>query len=164
MHDVRTPTGALWRSAVVPGWGQAYNGQYLKLPFVYGAIGGLLFAAIKIGEDYKLYRNAFLYKAYQEQVESGLIEINPYETNKSYYDELATEFGQISSSPLRAQRDTLRRNRDFAYLGVGLVYALSVLDAYVSAHLLDFNVDENLAFRINPVPNGVRLSGRIILP
>ncbi|GMQ82015.1 MAG: hypothetical protein BMS9Abin05_1454 [Rhodothermia bacterium] len=163
-HTARTPTGALWRSALVPGWGQAYNGQYLKLPFVYGAIGGLLFAAIKIGEDYKLYRNAFLYKAFQEQVDSGLIEVNPYETNQSSYDELAAKFGQISSSPLRAQRDTLRRNRDFSYLGVGLVYALSVLDAYVSAHLLDFNVDENLAFRINPVPNGVRFSGRIILP
>ena len=149
---------------MVPGWGQAYNGQYLKLPFLYGAMGGLIIAAIKIGEDYQLYRNAFLYKAFQEQVDSGLIEVNPYETNQSSYDELAQKFGQISSAPLRANRDTLRRNRDLSYLGVGLVYALSLLDAFVSAHLLDFNVDENLAFRINPVPNGVRFSGRIILP
>lgn len=159
----RTPTGALWRSAVIPGWGQAYNGQYLKLPFVYGAIGGLLVAAISIGDEYRLYRNAFLYKAFQEQLDEGSIEVNPYATNQSSYDELASKFGPISSSPIRAHRDTLRRNRDLSFLGVGLVYALSVLDAYVSAHLLDFNVDENLAFRINPVPTGVRFSGRIML-
>ena len=162
--DIRTPTGALWRAAAVPGWGQAYNGQYLKLPFIYGAMGGLLYAAIKIDNDYKLYRRAFLYKAFQEQLDSGLIELNPFENNRPSYDELAAKFGQISSSPIRAQRDTLRRNRDLSYLGVGLVYALSILDAYVSAHLLDFNVDENLAFRIDPSPNGIRLSGRIVLP
>jgi len=160
----RTPGGALWRAAVVPGWGQIYNKQYLKLPFVYGARGGLLVAAITINDDYQLYRKAFLYKAFEEHVEAGLAEINPYCDEVSYYNRLANELGANSSRPICAQRDTFRRNRDLSYLGIGLVYALSVLDAYVSAHLLDFNVDENLAFRITPAPSGVRLRARIVIP
>ncbi len=162
--DLRTPTGALWRAAVIPGWGQFYNRQYIKLPFVYGAIGGLIVAAIRNNEDYELYRKAFLYKAFEEQVESGIIETNPQADGKSSYDELAARFGPISSFPLRLKRDNLRRNRDLSYLGAGLIYGLSVLDAFVSAHLLDFDVDENLSIRISPNPDGFRLSARIAIP
>lgn len=160
----RTPQGALWRAALVPGWGQIYNKQYVKLPFVYGAMGGLLIAAISVNKNYQLYRDAFLYKAYQEQVDAGISELNPYEGKISSYNRLVQEFGSISSGTIRAQRDVYRRNRDLSYLGAGLIYALSVLDAYVSAHLLDFNVDENLGFRVVPDPIGVRLQARFIIP
>lgn len=162
--DLRTPRGALWRAAVIPGWGQFYNRQYIKLPFVYGAIGGLIVAGIRNNKDYQLYRKAFLYKAYEEQVESGIIETNPREDDRDSYEELAAEFGPISSFPLRLKRDNLRRNRDLSYLGAGIIYALSILDAFVSAHLLDFDVDENLSIRISPIPDGIRLSARIAIP
>jgi hypothetical protein len=35
-HD---PRKATFRSAVLPGWGQAYNKEYWKIPVVYGALG-----------------------------------------------------------------------------------------------------------------------------
>ena len=32
------PSTATKRSALIPGWGQAYNKQYWKIPLVYGVI------------------------------------------------------------------------------------------------------------------------------
>ena len=32
------PSTATKRSALIPGWGQAYNKQYWKIPLVYGII------------------------------------------------------------------------------------------------------------------------------
>src|SRR5215210_5085899 len=34
-----SPAKAAFRSAVLPGWGQAYNKKYWKIPIVYGALG-----------------------------------------------------------------------------------------------------------------------------
>jgi len=161
--EMRTPHGALWRSAVAPGWGQIYNKQYIKLPFVYGAIGGLVYSAVTADKDYQLYRRAFQYKAYQERVDAGTISSNPKASYKSSYDQLAAKFGTISSRPLDTQRNIFRRSRDLSIIGVGLVYGLAMLDAFVSAHLLDFDVGENLSFEVTPQLGGVRLKALVPL-
>jgi len=154
VEATRTPTGALWRAAVLPGWGQVYNRQYVKLPFVYGAIGGLVFLAVQVNGKYHNYQRAYLFKAYQERVDSGLEDENRFLSYKPYYDDIAAKYGNVSSTPLRNQRDSYRRNRDLSFLGAGLVYALTVLDAYVSAHLADFDVGEDLSLQIFPTPSG----------
>jgi Family of unknown function (DUF5683) len=154
LNDGRTPNGALYRS-FVPGWGQIYNRQYEKLPFLYGGLAGIGYLAVWYNGSYQDYNDAYHYKVYEEQVDAGLIEENPNEHLKDSYDEIAAEIGPVSSSPLKAQRDVYRRNRDLSRMGIVAVYALSILDAYVSAHLLDFNVDEDLSIRVMPVPTGV---------
>lgn len=148
---VRSPRGALLRSAILPGWGQVYNGQPLKAPIIAGAIGGLAYTVIRLSGDYRLYREAYQYKAYQELVDRGEVTENPRADYQDSYDEIAASLGPVSSGPLRTHRDALRRNRDLSILGIGVVWALSVLDAYVSAHLLDFDVGEDLALRVGPV-------------
>jgi hypothetical protein len=157
-----SPKGALWRSAAIPGWGQIYNRQYIKLPFIYGALGGLIYSAVTTHQDYILYRQAFQYKAYEEQVEAGTIDTNPKSSFKGSYDELAAEFGAISSRPLEVQRNNFRRSRDLSFVGIGLVYSLAMLDAYVSAHLLDFDVGEDLNIQVTPLSGGFRL--RALVP
>ncbi len=149
----RSPRGALLRSAVLPGWGQWYNGQPLKTPIILGAIGGLVYAVVTLNGDYRLYRKAYQYKAYQELVDRGTLAENPRLDYRASYDEVASSVGAVSSGPLRSHRDLLRRNRDLSILGIGVVWALSVLDAYVSAHLLDFDVGEDLALGLRPDVN-----------
>ena len=145
----RSPRGALWRSMAVPGWGQFYNRQYCKMPFVYLALGGLTFAAINLNDEYILYRRAFQYKAFEEQLSEG--ETNPRQSFEDEYNEVVAQFGfEISSGPLEGRRDNLRRNRDLTFLGIGLVYMLATLDAFVSAHLADFDVGEDLTFSVQP--------------
>lgn len=159
----RTPRGALWRAAALPGWGQIYNKQYIKLPFVYAALGGLVYGAVANHQDYILYREAFQYKAYQELVDAGSLAVNPKSSFQSSYAKVEAEFGSISSRPLEAQRNNFRRSRDLSFVGVGLVYGLAVLDAYVSAHLLDFDVGENLSIHVLPTPGGMNLKALVPL-
>jgi hypothetical protein len=45
-----------------------------------------------------------------------------------------------------------RRNRDLSWFALVGVHALSVLDAHVDANLLSFDVSENLALQLRPVP------------
>lgn len=143
-HTEHSPRGALWRAAAVPGWGQVYNRQYLKVPAVYAGLGLLIANVIHSNNRYLLYRHAYLYATQPE--------VYPQ------YANVAARFSQIIDAGrqdlLRQQRDVFRRNRDLSYIGIGLFHGLSILDAYVSAHLRDFDIDEDLSVRIDPIYAG----------
>ncbi len=143
------------RAALVPGWGQIYNRQYAKLPFLYVGMGVLVVSAFQANSEYGRYRRAFLYKAFQERVDSGSIETNPQAQFQADYDRIQAELGIDRSGPLETHRDILRRNRDLSILGIGALWALGVLDAYVSAHMSDFDVSEDLTIRVTPSFSGV---------
>jgi hypothetical protein len=138
------PGGALWRSLVVPGWGQLHNGQPTRAAVALGAVGGMVTLTVVIDHRYRLYRRAFLYASFQNDPES------PYEAFRD--DWLRT--GARSPAATRVVRDNLRRNRDLAIIGTAAVYALQALEAYVSAHLLEFDVGEDLSVRVIPTPDG----------
>ena len=161
--ELPSPRGALWRAAAIPGWGQAYNRQYGKLPFVYGAIGGLAATVVILNERYLLYRRAYQFKAFEEITEDG--EVNPRQSLEPEYERLLARRGvsSLSAATIRPTRDALRRNRDLAILGTGLVYGLTILDAYVSAHLMDFDISDDLALTVTPMGRNVRASVRVSL-
>jgi hypothetical protein len=151
----RSPGGAAWRAAVIPGWGQVYNRQYLKLPFLYAGLGFLVYNAVSLHDDYTYFGNAYAYKSYQELVDSGELEENPNEHLKPYYDDLAQSVGEVSSGPIRTERDRLKRNRNLSVLGAVAVYSLSILDAYVHAHLAGFEIGDDVSLRVAPAIVGV---------
>jgi hypothetical protein len=49
-----------------------------------------------------------------------------------------------------AFRDSYKEARDQCIIGIGLLYALQVVDAAVEAHFFDFNVGEDLSLNIQP--------------
>lgn len=140
--------GALWRAAALPGWGQFYNRQYYKIPFVYGGLAALGFLVQRSQGRYQLFRRAHLYRRAQE------IEGVSYPQYREQYERVE-EFVGGREQELRDQRDKYRRRRNLTILGTGLFYALSVLDAYVSAHLLSFDVGEDLSIRVDPPGAGL---------
>lgn len=134
------------RAAVLPGWGQFYNRQYYKIPIVYAGLGGLITGVVYMNDRYLLYRHAYLYAR------------DP-EAYPQYADEAAPFTRIIESGQedlLRRQRENFQRNRDLFVLGVGLYYGLTLLDAFVSAHLRDFDIDEDLTVQLRPTlaPSG----------
>ncbi len=113
----KSPTGAILRSAVLPGWGQFYNESYWKIPVVWGSLGYLVYVWIHNNNLYNDYKDL-----YAETVSNN----------------------NASNTYLRI-REFYRDQRDLFAVYIGLAYVLNVLDAYVDAHMFDFSVSENPA-------------------
>ncbi len=145
--STHSPQGALWRALVLPGWGQIYNRQYWKVPFVYAGLGGFAALARFMNERYLLYRHAYLYAIAPDRY--------PQYRDEGERFRAVIEAGRADL--LRQYRDRYRRNRDLSYIALGLWYGLTVLDAYVHAHLYDFDVSENLQLTVHPAPTGAGL-------
>ncbi len=130
-NEVHSPKKATIMSAFVPGLGQIYNKKYWKVGVLYGA-------AFAIGYGIKV--NSDSLKRYQ----SSLIAVLDTTSSKAnYYPSLPTD-------KIRSERDYYRKNRDRLGLGAGLLYALQIIDANVDAHLREFDVNDDLAFKPNP--------------
>jgi len=143
-----SPRGALWRSLAVPGWGQIYNRQYYKLPFVYAGFGALGVRAYQAHREYLLFKRAHLFGRGPELAEEG--EPNPYQQYEAQFNEVTDRLGGERLGAMRDRRDQYRRQRNLAIVGTGVFYALTVLDAYISAHLLTFDVGDDLTLRVRP--------------
>jgi hypothetical protein len=148
------PETALRRALMFPGLGQAYNRQFWKIPIVFAGVGASTGLAVFYGRQHRLYTRAFQYKGWQERVDRGEVDTHPYPEFEDEYSRVVAEIGggrDIAASSLRPIRDKFRRNRDLSFFGVGLVYGLAALDAYISAHLLDFDVGEDLTVSVRPL-------------
>ncbi|MCX6167946.1 MAG: DUF5683 domain-containing protein [Ignavibacteriales bacterium] len=124
----KSPWGAVLRSAVLPGFGQFYNESYWKIPVVWGVLGAL---------------------GYQWSVNN-----NSYVLNKDKY---AESFNTKAGGNITYYRMSqfYRDQRDLVAVFIGLTYFLNLVDAYIDAHLFDFDVS-----KINSVEN-LRLSLKI---
>jgi len=125
----KSPWGALWRSFVLPGWGQLYVHSYWKAPVFLIGSGSLVYFYIWNNVKYNKYQTE-----YDNAKNSG--QITP---------ELTNTLDSISR-----YKEYYRDNRDqcaFYFFGV---YALAAIDAYVGAHLFDFDVSDKMSIQILP--------------
>jgi len=128
---------ALFRSLLIPGWGQVSNGlnvyRALKVAAIYGG-GAALFIS---------------YKSNNKNYHYYLAEVQHREENNglSLPGSLLTGF---SETQLIAAKEVYRRNREVVMFSLIGVYAVNVLDAFIDARLKYFEVDNNLAMKISP--------------
>jgi hypothetical protein len=120
-------------SAVLPGLGQAYNKKYWKIPIIYAGFTAFGYFAIKNNNEYKMFKEAYLYVANGETYPID----NPYVT-------------KYNSTQLQEAMDYYRRNRDLSYILGGLWYTLNILEAYVDAHFFDYDISEDLGMHVGP--------------
>jgi hypothetical protein len=139
-HNPRTAT---IRSAIIPGWGQAYNKQYWKIPIVYAAVGI---------PAYMYYDNRNWYKKTREA--ARMIGSNPMDTAnfRNRVDEKLYIFfttpGALNA--LLNYRNEFRKNMDYSVLFTLLLWGLNVVDATVYGHLKDFDISDDLSVKIKP--------------
>ena len=130
-----SPQRATLYSALLPGLGQAYNGDYWKIPIIYGGLGFCVYWIDQCDSQYKRYRTAYNKKYANEHGTSGDLD----------------EFGgRYSLTTLQNARDMARRNRDLTMLATGLVYILNIIDANVFAHLSYFDINDDLSLHCEP--------------
>ncbi|MDA9002686.1 DUF5683 domain-containing protein [Flavobacteriaceae bacterium] len=130
--DPLAPARAAFYSAVIPGLGQARNKKYWKIPIVYGAIGTGIYFYLDNNKVYKRYRNAYKRRL------AGF-------TDDEFYGLNSTPI--LSNEALIRAQETLRRNKELSLLITIGLYALNIIDANVDAHLLQYNMDTNLAVK-----------------
>ena len=130
--DPLAPARAAFYSAVIPGLGQARNKKYWKIPIVYGAIGTGIYFYLDNNKVFKRYRNAYKRRL------AGF-------TDDEFYGLNSTPI--LSNEALIRAQETLRRNKELSLLITIGLYALNIIDANVDAHLLQYNMDTNLAVK-----------------
>ena len=143
---------AVWLGAILPGAGQIYNGSYWKLPIVYGAFMGCGYAIMTMQNYYSGYKLAYL-DLYKDN-EAGTVTEDPSKTYIAVIPEgydLA-RVGGVSNwmNVLKNRQSTFRRYRDYSILAAVVVYALSLIDAYVDAQLFDFDISPDLTLNVEP--------------
>ena len=146
------PMRAVWLGAIVPGLGQIYNRSYWKLPIVYGGFMGCIYAITWTNNQYDGYKNA--YRDIYFDIRNGEVTNDP---SKAYIAILPEGYtidmmGGVSAyqNRLKEWQNRSRRNRDLAIAVTAIVYALTLVDAYVDAQLFDFDISTNLSLNVQP--------------
>jgi hypothetical protein len=125
----KNPVRAGWYSAILPGLGQAYNGKYWKIPIIYSIFAGMFFIAEDNNYKYDMFKKAYL--NFDDDKPSWV---------PSY----------LNKDAIKEYRNYYKRNRDLnIIIAVGL-YLMNILDASVDAHLMDFDISEDLSLGIKP--------------
>jgi hypothetical protein len=149
-----SPKKAALYSTFLPGAGQVYNHlnmpkgkrkAFWKVPLIYGGLGATGYLMVNNHLDQRRIREEYLFRS-----------SNPGQTLYSQYD-LYDNLGLIT---LRQQRVASRDLMLFAFIGV---YGFNVLDAFIEAHFVEFEVSPDLTFQARPKLNefggvGVSLS------
>lgn len=128
----KSPLKAVLLSAALPGLGQFYNESYWKLPIV--ALVGGYFGYSIINEH-----NKFL--DFRDQYTASQTPQNP------------------SGNPaLLTSRNFYKDQRDKFIFYFGIFYVINLLDAYVDAHIYDFDVSDKIRLGIDPSKINLRIN------
>lgn len=128
------PKIAIRRSAIIPGWGQATNKKYWKIPLVYGALGTSAYFFFDNKTKYKEAKQAYILATDGDPSNDYLIK-EPYYTVRNQPDRI------------RNFRNQVRQNVDYSALFFVIFWGLNVVDAAVDAHLKTFDVSDDLTLK-----------------
>ena len=137
LKNLDRPGKAALYSAMLPGLGQAYNGAWWKVPIVYATGGVLGYFIIDNNNKYQDFREAVNLR--RDNLDDKYKDDPIYGTQRSN-----------GTQNLRYSRDYYRRNRDLTIILSALAYGMQIAEAYVHAHLRQFDVGDNLSLRVQP--------------
>jgi hypothetical protein len=127
------PAKAAFFAAIIPGGGQFYNGKYWKMPILYAGMGVI---------GYYIWFNNDMYKRFQTAYAIRT------DGDPNTVDEFANRY-QVEQSLLTGI-NIFRRYRDLSLIMMVGAHAVGILDAHVDAHLKEFDISEDLSFKIKP--------------
>lgn len=137
---VPDPSRVWVKSAIVPGWGQVVNKQAWKVPIVYGVLGGITWFAVEQHQSYLDYRAAFYNSV-------------PGRTDM-IYGPTRPDLEGLPPEQLRFSRNSYRNRRDLSIIVFVAAWGLNAIDAYVFAHMRDFDTGPDLSvepsWHLNP--------------
>ncbi len=142
-----SPHKASIYSAVFPGLGQIYNRKYWKLPLLYGGIGGLGYAIHFNSKYYNIYRSAYRDFLIRDPGNMSYVELIPPGLS---VDDVHTVYAQWFQRALENKKRYYKRYRDMSYIGMAALYFINIIDASIDAHFYNFDISDDLSFRVEP--------------
>lgn len=131
--SLHNPHTALMHSLIIPGWGQLYNHQWWKVPFIYAGLGALGYYIGWNESNYKLLLKEDILR------EHGVL------TGRN------PAFAGVSDGDIDNATNYYRRNRDLCILGMLGGWGIQMIDAYIDAKFKhSYTMDNNLSFKIKP--------------
>ncbi|MDN3586732.1 DUF5683 domain-containing protein [Pedobacter aquatilis] len=152
---------AVFRSMLIPGWGQLYNNQLLnnklnakgektghfwqrtytlgKVGLIYGGFGALTLSYIESRKNYKIFLTEAQNRAFNK-LQTDTAKLRPLNPDLTRYGD---------TNVLDAQA-IYKRNSQIVIFSYFAVYAVQIIDAYVAARLNFFDVDDKLSFKVTP--------------
>jgi hypothetical protein len=137
---------ALW--SIIPGGGQIYNKKwaFIKVPIVYGALATTISLTVFNQKQYKKFK----------QADYNLRNPTDPKNPQSGYADIPNT---TNTTRLREIRDAYFKTTQQMYILTGVTYLLAAAEAFTSAHLAHFDVNDNLSLRIKPSFEPVTVSG-----
>ncbi len=132
------PSRATKRSALLPGWGQAYNKQYWKIPVIYGVLA--IPAATFVYNNSMYTKTKFAYEARYKEAHGDATDVALIDP----------QIKNLSLGSLQSYRNIFRKDRDYSIMWFILAWGVNVVDATVSGHLKEFDISNDLSLRIQP--------------
>ena len=139
------PRTATLRSLMIPGWGQVYNRQIWKVPFVAAAFAVNIYFIVYNDTRYHYYKG-YLGQTYPPQ-SIALVNVPLY---KNFDNEGKQVFREFNQATLNNAVAGYRKNRDGSYLILFAVWAANIVDANVTAHLKTFDMTDDISLKIQP--------------
>lgn len=115
-------------SALLPGLGQAYNGEYWKIPVYYTGLMCSAHFLVTNNTNYLRYKRIY----------------NQATAVNSTYD------GPVSASTAKYYRDVYRRYRDYSVVALMGFYLLQIIDANVFSYMQNFELGDDLSMSVSP--------------
>lgn len=125
------PGKAALYGLLIPSGGQVYNRKWWKVPLALGVDGGLVYALITNRKNFRVTQTDYL----------SALQMNPVPGN----------IGQ-----LKERRDYYRKWSEYSWVWLIAGHLLTVVDAYVDRHLMDFDISPDLT--AVPGASGIRVT------
>ena len=124
----KKPSKAALYSSIIPGSGQLYTKNYWRIPIIYA---GLISSGYYTHDNYTkyiLYKNTFINRL-----------------NGKKDDEYVNIY---SDADLETLTDHYRRNTEISAFLFIFTYILNIVDASVNAHLMKYDINEDISINL----------------
>ncbi|MDR2406807.1 MAG: DUF5683 domain-containing protein, partial [Bacteroidales bacterium] len=129
---VHSPKKAGWMSAALPGLGQGYNKKYWKIPIVYAGFTGSGIGIYYFYNQYKIYRDEYRNRLNEKT------------------DLLDPKLASLGSDNINAIKQSYQRDMEIFIIVAVVWYFFNILDAVVDAHLMSFDISDDLSVYVAP--------------
>jgi hypothetical protein len=143
------PGRAALYSLILPGAGQAYNKKYWQVPIVWAGVGTA---------GYFMYDNTKEYNRFKEAYKNSILG-----------EPVDPEIAFLTTDQLRVYRDKWNEYRQISIFVFAATWIANSAHAFVSAHLKDFDISDDLSMQVlpftqpDPITGALPVSGSIVL-